>query len=381
MQYREIGGPYVPLYPEVVHQLEEIEGYAARWLYVAIITLFHIEEDWGSDADWIAGIIHTTKAEVMRQTRVGGKGKGGFWKAWDHLLREGLVVEQEDKSFRVPHFKKKRYDAISPREIREQIAGLKNEMEELREKLDESELERSEQAEESAPPGDQKPTSGRQKESSQRSKETSERTDQSSERTGDIIIDRKKKKTLSLIDIVNMFYIGIGQEKISRAKRERGVETSRKLIQDGFEPDDIQFAVEWTLKNPKGEIYDFSIIEHTIGQAMGARRIMESKMRDRQEWEDEQESRQEQEKESQEREEREREEIETFRESLSLDERVRLREEAQAEIAKSGDYKADFVSEILITAMENTILRARLEEKKGNGEMTPADSREDGRGE
>lgn len=350
MQYGDIGGPYVPLYPEVVLDLlNDIEGYAARWLYVAIITLFQVEEDWGGDADWIAGVINTTKAEIMRKSEVGGKGKGGFWKAWEQLVGAGLVVEQKDKSFRLPHFKKKRYDAISPREIREKIAHLENEMEKLREELHETE-------------GSSRPdlSEKRQKESSERTKESSERTDQSSERTTDIYIDPEKKKTLSLIDIVDLFYKGIGQEKISRGKRESGVQISRKLIQDGFDPADIQFAMEWTLENATKEIYDFSIVEHTIGQAMAARRRKDAQMREIQEREQERERNREEEQASQEREEREQKEIEICKEGMDSEARTRLREEAQAEIRNSEFYKEDFVSDTLINVMENTILRQRL---------------------
>lgn len=376
MQYGDIGGPYVPLYPEVVMDLlDEVPSYAARWVYIVLITLFQVDEDWGTDPDWVAGVVNTTKADIMRSSGVGGKGKGGFFNAWRVLLDTALVLEQEDKSLLLPHFKKKRYDSISPREIREKIAGLEKEVEKLREELHESETDRS------GPPGDQNLTSGREKESSVRTKESSVRTDQSSERTTDIIIDRKNKKTLSLRDIVDLFYIGIGQEKISGEKRERGVQICRKLIQDGFEKEDIEFAVQWTVENSKLKIYDFSIIQHTIGQATGDRRRKEAQMGEIQEREEEREKKREDEEREKEREEREREEIETYKESLSPDERTRLTKEAQAEITKDGKYKADFVSHILVTAMENTILRRRLEEEKGNGEMTPADSREDGSGE
>jgi len=46
-------------------------------------------------------------------------------------------------------------------------------------------------------------------------------------------------------------------------------------LDDDFKPEDIQFAVEWTLKNAKEELYDFSIIKHTIGQAIVAKKKAE----------------------------------------------------------------------------------------------------------
>jgi len=51
-------------------------------------------------------------------------------------------------------------------------------------------------------------------------------------------------------------------------KRERAEKCFEELIQDGFSCEDIQFAVEWTLKNMKEKPYNFSIIKDTISQAM-----------------------------------------------------------------------------------------------------------------
>ena len=51
-------------------------------------------------------------------------------------------------------------------------------------------------------------------------------------------------------------------------QKERAKKSLDELLKDGFNVKDVQFAVEWTLKNTKEELYDFSIIKHTIGQAM-----------------------------------------------------------------------------------------------------------------
>ena len=48
---------------------------------------------------------------------------------------------------------------------------------------------------------------------------------------------------------------------------------------EGFKPEDIEFAAEWTLKNAKEKPYDFSIICHTIGEAMAAKEKAEGENR------------------------------------------------------------------------------------------------------
>ena len=74
-------------------------------------------------------------------------------------------------------------------------------------------------------------------------------------------------------DPVKLFYIGIGQQRISKVKREKGNSVLQELQKEGFSPENIQFAIEWTLTpgNTKETVHDFSIISHTIGQALAAR--------------------------------------------------------------------------------------------------------------
>ncbi len=63
------------------------------------------------------------------------------------------------------------------------------------------------------------------------------------------------KDSLSPREIVSGFYRGIGQLKISKAKRERAEKVFKELAEDNFSPEDIQFAVEWTLKNAREKPY------------------------------------------------------------------------------------------------------------------------------
>jgi len=71
--------------------------------------------------------------------------------------------------------------------------------------------------------------------------------------------------------LVDQFYFMTGQEKISSTKRQRGIKTVKRLIDDGFKLEDIQAAINWTVKNMP-DVYSFAIIEETIGQA-GAEKV------------------------------------------------------------------------------------------------------------
>jgi phosphoribosylformylglycinamidine (FGAM) synthase PurS component len=109
-------------------------------------------------------------------------------------------------------------------------------------------------------------------------------------------------------DPVKLFYTGIGQKRISKTKREKGVKVIQELEAEGFSQEDIQFAINWTVENTSETLYDISIIRDTIGQALE-------------------------------------------------DELNELGEKALKEIRESGEFKEAFITEHLITAKENEILR------------------------
>ncbi len=151
-------------------------------------------------------------------------------------------------------------------------------------------------------------------------------------------------------DPVEAFYTGIGQTKISKAKREKGIKVVQELKADGFSLDDIAYAAGWTPENAKEEVYDISVLKHTIGQAISARRK-------------EQKATYKVQKESArvraaEEEERLLEtEILKIRKGISKAELDELRERALEEIRNTDGVKEQFISEPLITAKENEILR------------------------
>ncbi len=165
------------------------------------------------------------------------------------------------------------------------------------------------------------------------------------------------KDTLSSRAIVSGFYKGIGQSRISKAKRERAEKSLKELLEESFSPEDVQFAVEWTLKNTKEELYDFSIIKHTIGQAMTTKKKAKAEEARKEEEKKIAVERQADEKKREE----EKAKIDSYKETLNSEERTRLRERAEAEIKESGQYKAEFVTEFLIKAKENELIRGQID--------------------
>ena len=165
------------------------------------------------------------------------------------------------------------------------------------------------------------------------------------------------KNSLSQEEIIFRFYDCIGQKKLTNTKKERARECIKELIKEGFSIEDVAFAVEWTLNNSKEKVYDFSILKHTISQAIADKEKVEAKQAMLQE----QERLATQEKVEEERLEKEREEIEAFKEKLEPKEREKLRQRALEEISKMGGVKQEFITEILIRAKENEILKAELE--------------------
>jgi hypothetical protein len=168
------------------------------------------------------------------------------------------------------------------------------------------------------------------------------------------------KDTLSPREIVSAFYKGIGQQKITAEKRERAENNFKELLDDGFKPEDIQFAVEWTLKNAKEELYDFSIIKHTIGQAMAAKRKVqanEAKKREREKITAQKEAEEKRRSEEESR-------IRDYKEGLSKKERAALRQRALEELENTKDLKKEFINDILIAVKENELLKLQMEQKK-----------------
>lgn len=166
----------------------------------------------------------------------------------------------------------------------------------------------------------------------------------------DIFKDSLSFKDNDLVqDIISSFYEGIGQGKIPREKRERAEISIKRLLEEGFTLEEIKYAVIWTLKNAREEPYDFSLINYTIGQAKAAK-IKEEE-------ENAKKLERDRIKEQQQLEENAKAEkiakIKTHKESLTKKEREELRKKAEEAIRKSGQYREEFISDMLIEIKEN----------------------------
>lgn len=72
-------------------------------------------------------------------------------------------------------------------------------------------------------------------------------------------------------NVIDRFYSMTGQTRISRQKRERSRSQLFDLVQQGFQVDDVLYAIEWARGNITGPIHSFGLIPEIIGQAISKR--------------------------------------------------------------------------------------------------------------
>jgi len=174
-----------------------------------------------------------------------------------------------------------------------------------------------------------------------------------------LLSSRFKKIPLSVVDkVVSVFYRGIGKSRISSVERKASQKTFRKLQNDGFSDYEIAFAVDWTIKpgNVSEKMRSFGIISSTIGNAVEVLRKMEEKEAREEEVAQEQVS----ETEQRENEAAEIKVLEEIKAAMTTEDQQALRDQALAELHSLGVYKADMITDILVSIQENTILRKKI---------------------
>lgn len=174
--------------------------------------------------------------------------------------------------------------------------------------------------------------------------------------TGNIYLNNLKD-TLSLPKVVDLFYNGIGQDNITKKKRERAENDIKELLQEGFSKEDIAFAVKWTIENSREKPYDFSLIKETIGQAMAEKGKAEKKESDKLEREKILIQKQAEE----DKQIKIQEKIIEYKNNLDDNHRKQLREEALNAIRNTKGIREELITEILIEAKENELLRTHIE--------------------
>lgn len=73
-----------------------------------------------------------------------------------------------------------------------------------------------------------------------------------------------------LEQLLDKFYAGLNQRRISSMKRERGLAVLAHLLQDGYTIDEIAYAIDWTMASISG-LHSIGILPEVMGQALAAR--------------------------------------------------------------------------------------------------------------
>jgi hypothetical protein len=93
------------------------------------------------------------------------------------------------------------------------------------------------------------------------------------------ILSREQKTTAhsseqprgpQLDQLLDKFYAGLKQRRISSMKRERGLAVLAHLLQDGYTIDEIAYAIDWTMASISG-LHSIGILPEVMGQALAAR--------------------------------------------------------------------------------------------------------------
>jgi hypothetical protein len=73
-----------------------------------------------------------------------------------------------------------------------------------------------------------------------------------------------------LEQLLDKFYAGLNQRRISSMKRERGLAVLAHLLRDGYTIDEIAYAIDWTMASISG-LHSIGILPEIMGQALAAR--------------------------------------------------------------------------------------------------------------
>lgn len=73
-----------------------------------------------------------------------------------------------------------------------------------------------------------------------------------------------------LEQLLDKFYAGLNQRRISSMKRERGLAVLARLLRDSYTIDEIAYAIDWTMTSISG-LHSIGILPEVMGQALAAR--------------------------------------------------------------------------------------------------------------
>ena len=330
-----MGGRFYVTPFEVHDKLAKIRNVLG--FYDCILRNAVINEDWETKTVWVLGRFQATADQFFQWT---GKSKSYSRILLNKLITAKIILLAQDGSFKLPMYKKKADEGIRVADIQ----GLKKKVADLelivREVVANGKIPMA--VEMAAVP---------EVMSNGQSPMPADSVESPEEKKNNIIVLSREK-------VISMFYKGIGQRRISREKREKARNVYKELRKDNFTPEEISFAVTWTLENANEKPYDFALIQSTIGQALAAMKKVDAQKQAREEIQEEIDSQ----REEIEEQERESDDWEFYKADMPEKDREGLRKNAIEEIAASGEYAPEFISDILITVKENEILRRELPE-------------------
>lgn len=314
--------------PYQVHDKLKKLGASFNEFYDDILRNAVIKENWETNSVWVLGTFMAAPKQLRVWT---GKSYSYVRILIRKLTKAKLIMQGANGSYTLPMYKKKQDEGIRPSDIH----AINDKLEQLEEQNAALQtLVRDFMAHAEA--------NGKMPLPVHSGKPQKEKKEENGSLSGD--------------KIISIFYKGIGQERIAGEKREKARGVYRKLRADKFTPEEICFAVQWTLENANAEPYDFALIQATIGQALATRK----KEVERKEAEEDIEKEVDRRREEIEKEESERDDLEFYKADLSPEERAELREEATKELRDIGAYPEQFITDILLGIKENEILRRRL---------------------
>jgi len=155
-----------------------------------------------------------------------------------------------------------------------------------------------------------------------------------------------------LEQLLDKFYAGLGQRRISSLKREKGLAVLADLLQDGYTLEEIAYAIDWVVASiPK--LHSISILPEIMGQALAARERFLAQTGSRPHPKERAE-------ETKEREQQEKEQrrIEEIKASLSSERLSELHEEAR-KLLEQEKPNLNFGQEILIRLKVNELIKQK----------------------
>jgi len=364
----KIGGRWTGLPDEVVDILSQ-ESLACGWTYVLMLRRCYVERIPDTPGLWIAGRIAVSRYEISKRVSKrkapGGNFNRNIWARWVEIG----VVEMRDGGVYLPMLFKKGEEAFEPSAMLEQIDKLKShqavrdiEFLEMQKTLTKFVGLLSEgQDVIIARPASTRPESG-----------LVEAGSGLVEAGLSLLIDLRRSLSLSDANkLISRFYRQIGQKRISKAVRDKAIISIRKLMNEGYRPGQIAYALEWVPEHATEEVKHFGIVPHMIDQAIEAGEkelaIQEARQALQEQREADERSRLSDLQESA--------ALKNYKEQLPDQEREDLRERVVTKLVNTPGIKDEMMSEIVINAFENELIRETGVDLSEF--MPPADSEEE----